>query len=69
MSKVHGNTNNKEVESFAEDKSKVIDVVLVMNIVLEELKTKNVILFECKLISFLKGAMSYYFNIAMKMAI
>ena len=38
MSEVHWDTNDQEVKKFTEDKSKVVDVVLVMNIVLEKLK-------------------------------
>ena len=41
MSEVHGDTNNKEVKKLTEDKSKVIDVVFVMDIVLEELEKKK----------------------------
>ena len=43
MSEVHGDTNNKEVKKLAEDKSKVIDVVFVMDIVLEELEKEMMI--------------------------
>ena len=42
MSEVHGDTNNKEVKKLTEDKSKVIDVVFVMNIVLEELEKSDI---------------------------
>ena len=44
MSEVHGDTNHKEVKKLAEDKSKVIDVVFVMDIVLEELKKRKMII-------------------------
>ena len=40
MSEIHGDTNNKEVKKLTEDKSKVIDVVFVMDIVLEELEKR-----------------------------